>query len=693
MIFDITINSRKLSINNLLYTILQQCELLNIVIPRFCYHEKLSIAGNCRICLVEMNNSFKLVISCSTMISKNIIINTMNDAVRNSRENIIELLLINHPLDCPICDQGGECDLQDQTLLYGRDRSRFLEIKRSVLDKSISPFIKTIMTRCIHCTRCIRYFNEIMGYSLLGTLGRGNSMEIGNYVFNNDFSELSGNVIDLCPVGALTSKPFAFTSRPWELTNIESIDLLDSYCSVIRINTKAGKIMRILPSIANNRNGYWITNKIRFSYDSINVQRIYNPKIKSINTSFFMDVSWKKLFKYLKLNLIKLFNSNNYSNASYIYTGNFLSLDSLIIFKYFSQFLELSNLNLNVLMTNDFMESYLLSTESILSTSDSSFFLIYGVNTKLENAIVNLKLRKLSLENTSTTFIYYIGNKIELNYNYTHVGLTMLTLLELYYGASSICYTILNTTKISFISGLGASNNDFNTFNTINTLGKAINKNIYYKYNNLYSSDVAVLDLNITSNIYSKLYDKYQNHPNFLYVVGYDGFEYLNINSNNTFIIYQGHHFNNLLNKATVLIPSPTFLEQTSNYMDCDGLVHSTNSIASYDTNLLDFKIVSAILIYLESKKSITILKLIIDSIKKNINLKLGKFRNYSYNNNILELKFSNTLAKYEKIKYDFIDDAWFFYTSSNFYNMDSFSKNSVIISKYLQTIKNSINF
>lgn len=256
MIVDITINSRKLSINNLLYTILQQCELLNIVIPRFCYHEKLSIAGNCRICLVEMNNSFKLVISCATMISKNIIINTINDAVRNSRENIIELLLINHPLDCPICDQGGECDLQDQTLLYGRDRSRFLETKRSVLDKSISPFIKTIMTRCIHCTRCIRYFNEIIGYSLLGTIGRGNSMEIGNYVLNNDFSELSGNVIDLCPVGALTSKPFAFTSRPWELSNIESIDLLDSYCSVIRINTKAGKIMRILPSIANNRNGY-----------------------------------------------------------------------------------------------------------------------------------------------------------------------------------------------------------------------------------------------------------------------------------------------------------------------------------------------------------------------------------------------------------------------------------------------------
>lgn len=208
------INNKKIILSSKLYTILQQCELLNIVIPRFCFHEKLSIAGNCRICLVEINTSFKLVVACATMMSKNLVVNTISDSVKNSRENIIEFLLINHPLDCPICDQGGECDLQDQTLLYGRDRSRFKEIKSTVFDKNISPFIKTIMTRCIHCTRCIRYFNEVIGFNILGTLGRGGKTEISNYIFQNDVTELSGNVVDLCPVGALTSKPYAYTARP-----------------------------------------------------------------------------------------------------------------------------------------------------------------------------------------------------------------------------------------------------------------------------------------------------------------------------------------------------------------------------------------------------------------------------------------------------------------------------------------------
>jgi NADH dehydrogenase/NADH:ubiquinone oxidoreductase subunit G len=209
----ITVNNKKIMLFNELYTILQQCEVLNIIIPRFCYHEKLSIAGNCRICLVQLNNSFKLVVACATTITKSTIVNTVNDIVKNARESIIEFLLINHPLDCPICDQGGECDLQDQTLLYGKDRSRFKEYKRTVFDKNISGFIKTIMTRCIHCTRCVRYFNEVIGLTTIGTVGRGRKTEISNYIYTIDATELSGNVIDLCPVGALTAKPFSFSAR------------------------------------------------------------------------------------------------------------------------------------------------------------------------------------------------------------------------------------------------------------------------------------------------------------------------------------------------------------------------------------------------------------------------------------------------------------------------------------------------
>jgi len=230
-------------------SILQACEIANIIIPRFCYHERLSVAGNCRMCLVEVDKMPKLQASCAVPVLPNMVVKTNTLAVRKAREGILEFLLINHPLDCPICDQGGECDLQDQSLVYGGDRSRFKEFKRAVEDKNCGPLIKTIMTRCIHCTRCVRFINEVVGIPELGTSGRGNSIEISSYVSKLFSSELSGNIIDLCPVGALTSKPYAFLSRPWELKSTESIDLFDSIHSNIRIDTRGYDIMRVLPRL------------------------------------------------------------------------------------------------------------------------------------------------------------------------------------------------------------------------------------------------------------------------------------------------------------------------------------------------------------------------------------------------------------------------------------------------------------
>ncbi|NIG59105.1 NADH-ubiquinone oxidoreductase 75 kDa subunit, mitochondrial [Pontoporia blainvillei] len=237
------------------------CEKVGMQIPRFCYHERLSVAGNCRMCLVEIEKAPKVVAACAMPVMKGWNILTNSEKTKKAREGVMEFLLANHPLDCPICDQGGECDLQDQSMMFGSDRSRFLEGKRAVEDKNIGPLVKTIMTRCIQCTRCIRFASEIAGVDDLGTTGRGNDMQVGTYIEKMFMSELSGNIIDICPVGALTSKPYAFTARPWETRKTESIDVMDAVGSNIVVSTRTGEVMRILPRMHEDINEEWISDK------------------------------------------------------------------------------------------------------------------------------------------------------------------------------------------------------------------------------------------------------------------------------------------------------------------------------------------------------------------------------------------------------------------------------------------------
>ncbi len=272
MFLSITINSNNFKMKSGI-SIIQACELVNIFIPRFCYHERLSIAGNCRMCLVEIEKMPKLQASCAVLISDNMFIRTNSPLVLKSREGVLEFLLINHPLDCPICDQGGECDLQDQSLFYGGDKNRFKEFKKAIEDKYCGPLIKTIMTRCIYCTRCIRFASEIIGIPNIGSTGRANSVEIGFYIQKLFISELSGNVIDLCPVGALTSKPYAFMYRSWELRSVESIDIFDSIHSNIRIDVKGYEIIRVLPRLNEYINDEWISDKARYAFDGLLFKR------------------------------------------------------------------------------------------------------------------------------------------------------------------------------------------------------------------------------------------------------------------------------------------------------------------------------------------------------------------------------------------------------------------------------------
>ncbi|MGL4371617.1 MAG: NADH-quinone oxidoreductase subunit NuoG, partial [Alphaproteobacteria bacterium] len=242
-------------------TILQAAELLSIEIPIFCYHSRLSIAGNCRMCLVEVEKTPKPVASCAMPVSEGMVVHTLSPMVEKARKGALEFLLINHPLDCPICDQGGECDLQDITVSYGKDRSRFGFYKRAVPDKNLGPLVKTSMNRCIHCTRCVRFSTEVAGISEMGAIYRGEHTEITSYLERSLSSELSGNVIDLCPVGALTSKPYAFKGRSWELTKTESVDVMDAVGSNIRIDTRGREVMRILPRVHEAINEEWISDK------------------------------------------------------------------------------------------------------------------------------------------------------------------------------------------------------------------------------------------------------------------------------------------------------------------------------------------------------------------------------------------------------------------------------------------------
>ena len=262
---DIWIDNRFFKVKNN-YTIFQYCAKIGINLPCFCYHERLSIAGNCRICLVEANNA--LVVSCATLLLDNMQIFTKSKRIKKAREGVLEFLLVNHPLDCPICDQGGECDLQDILMIYGSDRGRFYEINKRAVNNlnNCGPFIKTVMTRCIHCTRCVRFVNEISSIFDFGVIGRGANMEIGTYVLNFINDELLGNIIDLCPVGALTAMPSAFNGRSWELKYIQSIDILDSIGTSIKIAVSSNSIMRIIPCL-DEYYDEWLTNKARFIYD------------------------------------------------------------------------------------------------------------------------------------------------------------------------------------------------------------------------------------------------------------------------------------------------------------------------------------------------------------------------------------------------------------------------------------------
>jgi NADH-quinone oxidoreductase chain G len=464
----------QISVNEKIYkvlkglTIIQACEQIGIQIPRFCYHEQLSIAGNCRMCLIELDNSVKPVASCAITIDNNMKIFTNTILVKKAREGVMEFLLINHPLDCPICDQGGECDLQDQALLFGNDRGRFYEIKRAVSDLELGPFIKTVMTRCIHCTRCVRFLSELGGSLSLGIIGRGNKTEIGYYTFTALDSEVSGNIIDLCPVGALTSKPYAFSARPWELIKIETIDTLDSMGSNLSYCLYGDKLMRVLPITHLGINEEWLSDKTRFSYDGFSLQRLVLPLILIKN--IYKEITWKTLFLKLIFNIEEsyLLLLNNDLSFETIYTIKLLKTR----FKYINILIKDSLLKRNI----DFRVSYLFNS-TYLKIKQADFCFIIGSNLKQEMPLLLMKLRK---EKRIRNLDIYLCGIIENYYiNQNTIGLNLISLLKFLEGKHFAAKSLKKSQNPLIILGIGLlnsinSNSIINLFLTFKNFNKTI---------------------------------------------------------------------------------------------------------------------------------------------------------------------------------------------------------------------------
>ena len=566
----LTINNKSLDVENDI-TVLQACEIAGIEIPRFCYHERLSIAGNCRMCLVEMENSSKPIASCAMPVADGMNIKTNSELVKKARNGVMEFLLINHPLDCPICDQGGECDLQDQAMAYGKGFSRFNEGKRAVSNKNLGPLIKTHMTRCIHCTRCVRFNEEIAGNYQLGAVGRGENTEITSFLEKNIDSELSGNVIDLCPVGALTSKPYAFIARPWELKKTDSIDVFDALGSNIRVDSKGDKVLRVLPRINEDLNQEWISDKTRFAYDGLNHQRLDRFYFR-YNASKLNEISEERAFEILKNKLLNTKDSKFFSLV-----GNTLDCESVFSFKLFLDKLNFRNYDCRqdqsfFIPSKRF--SYLFNSK-ISGIDESDLCILIGTDLRKEAPLINARLRQRIKHSDNKFQVFNFGEK-NSNLDSFNIGNDFYSLNNL----KDLKYKNLlkKSKKPIFIIGQGPlisheAENLFyfllDIYNKSNCISGWSGFNVLQNY----SGRVGALDLkfynknnvnkDFVNNIYNGKYDV-------LYLLSADELDFEKIPSK-TFVIYHGHHGDRAVKRADLIIPTSCFTEKEGIYVNMEG--------------------------------------------------------------------------------------------------------------------------
>jgi NADH dehydrogenase (ubiquinone) Fe-S protein 1 len=575
------------------YTIFQACHEAGVIIPRFCYHERLAVAGNCRMCLVEVEKSPKPVASCAMQVMPGMKVITKSEKTRIARGGVMEFLLANHPLDCPICDQGGECDLQDISQVYGYRQGRFMEYKRSVEDKNMGPLISTIMTRCIHCTRCVRFSEEIAGMPELGTSGRGKATEIGTYIEKMITSELSGNLVDVCPVGALTNGPYSFTSRPWELRSWEGIDVMDGMGSAMQVDTRGSEIMRILPRIHEEINEEWISDKGRFAFDGFKKQRLTVP-LKREKDGNFSELSWEEA---LSESAKKLQSVSGEELAAVI--GEFTDVETCVAVRDLMHRLDCENFEVRSQAPKfnpDFRASYLMNSK-LTGVEEADLLLLVGTNPKHEAPVFNSRILRQTRYNNLKVAV--IGSAIDLTYDYMHLGNSTKTLVEIAEGRHPFCTRLANAKLPMIIVGQHALERPdgkaiLSAIASISENSPVINKKTGWNGFNVLHSDctrVAALDLGLTTTT-----DLSKKKPKVILIVGADNNLRTEDIPSDAFVIYIGTHGDEGAYFADLILPGAGYTEKSTTFVNTEGRAQ-TSKIAVNPPGLgrEDWKIVRAL--------------------------------------------------------------------------------------------------
>ena len=557
--------------------LIEACEAAGVEIPRFCYHARLSVAGNCRMCLVEVEKNPKLVASCAQPVMDGMVVDTKSEKIKNARHGVMEFLLANHPLDCPICDQGGECDLQDQAMAYGFDRGRFLENKRAVEEKQMGPLIKTEMTRCIHCTRCVRFASEVAGIPELGSVGRGEDMEIIPAIEGVLQSELSGNIVDLCPVGALTSKPYAFTARPWELKSTETIDVMDALGSNIRVDSKGREVMRILPRIHEDINEEWISDKTRFCYDGLKSQRLDRPYLRD-EEGRLVAVSWGEALEAVAKRIREAESDKIAAIA-----GDLACAESIKSLKDLMQALGSPHKDCRqegaMLKTEEGRWSYLFNS-GIAGIDKADALLLIGSCPRLEAPILNMRIRKRWLKGDFP--IAAVGEKTDFAYDVKYLGSDLSALLKLSQKTGPFSQILKRAKNPMLILGMGAlaRPDGRDVFAAARKIAKdnRMFRDDWNGFNVLHiaAARVAALDLNFLPekggmNVRQISAAAKKGALDVLYLLQADELDVKNFKD--TFVIYQGTHGDKAAQFADAIFPAAAWTEKNALWANLEGRI------------------------------------------------------------------------------------------------------------------------
>ncbi|RYP68815.1 hypothetical protein DL771_006433 [Monosporascus sp. 5C6A] len=593
---ELTVDGKKVSIEAG-SALIQACEKAGVTIPRYCYHEKLMIAGNCRMCLVEVERAPKPVASCAWPVQPGMVVKTNSPLTHKAREGVMEFLLANHPLDCPICDQGGECDLQDQSMRYGADRGRFHELggKRAVEDKNIGPLIKTSMNRCIHCTRCIRFSNDVAGAPEMGSFGRGNDIQIGTYLEQNLDSEMSGNVIDLCPVGALTSKPYAFRARPWELKRTETVDVHDALGSAIRVDSRGLEVMRVLPRLNDDINEEWINDKTRFACDGLRTQRLTMPLVR--REGKFEPATWEQALTEIGHAYRQIAPD---ANEFKVIAGELTEVESLVAMKDLANRLGSDNLALDMPSGNapmphgiDVRSNYLFNSK-IWGVEDVDVMLLVGTNPRHEAAGLNARIRKAWLR--SDLEIGVVGETWDSTFDFEHLGTDLAALKTALAGPFG--KKLQGAKRPMIIVGSGVTDHpDAKAFYEL--IGSFVDKNAanfltpeHNGFNILQRAASRAGAFEVGFVVPSPAVA--ETKPKFIWLLGADEFNEADI-PKDAFVVYQGHHGDRGAQIADIVLPGAAYTEKAGTYVNTEGRAQITRAATSLPgAARTDWKIIRA---------------------------------------------------------------------------------------------------